>query len=158
MADRPIFAECGCCPIMQSFSLLAFGPSSLIWWIIWGIWTLFKCDSTAENIQGPSGPENAQKSIQQIDDLRTQMANRSRVASILGFGNLDIRSKQGVFYHLQLSLNQYLVKLTKTPTQSFVKMLIDRARKFCPSLLGKSRISYYWLVFWWTAGISALND
>ncbi|MCK0145673.1 YihY/virulence factor BrkB family protein [Arenibacter sp. F26102] len=85
--------------------------------------------------------------------IETQNGNRSTMASILGFGTL-IFGATGVFYHLQLSLNQ-IWQIKPDPDSSIVKMLIDRARSFAFILA----IGFLLLVsFLVTAAISALND
>ncbi|MBC8768872.1 YihY/virulence factor BrkB family protein [Arenibacter sp. BSSL-BM3] len=95
---------------------------------------------------------DAAESIQ-IMMMETQNGNRSMMASILGFGTL-IFGATGVFYHLQLSLNQ-IWQIKPDPDSNIVKMLIDRARSFAFILV----IGFLLLVsFLVTAAISALND
>ncbi|MBU2948869.1 YihY/virulence factor BrkB family protein [Zobellia uliginosa] len=84
--------------------------------------------------------------------IETQNEDRSAVASILGIGTL-IFGATGVFYHLQLSLNQ-IWKVKPNPDSTFIKMLIDRARSFAFIVA----IGFLLLVsFLVTAAISALN-
>ncbi|MDO6519578.1 YihY/virulence factor BrkB family protein [Zobellia uliginosa] len=84
--------------------------------------------------------------------IETQNKDRSTVASILGIGTL-IFGATGVFYHLQLSLNQ-IWEVDPKPDSNFVKMLIDRARSFAFILA----IGFLLLIsFLVTAAISALN-
>ncbi|WP_276165364.1 YihY/virulence factor BrkB family protein [Zobellia alginiliquefaciens] len=84
--------------------------------------------------------------------VETQNENRSTIASILGIGTL-IFGATGVFYHLQLSLNQ-IWQVQPHPDSSFIKMLMDRARSFAFIVA----IGFLLLVsFLVTAAISALN-
>ncbi|MCM4171719.1 YihY/virulence factor BrkB family protein [Arenibacter sp. TNZ] len=116
---------------------------------IWGI-DIVQGELTAE-ISKALG-QDAAESIQTMM-IETQSGNRSRVASILGFGTL-IFGATGVFYHLQLSLNQ-IWQIKPDPNSNLVKMLIDRARSFAFILV----IGFLLLIsFLVTAGISALND
>lgn len=59
--------------------------------------------------------------------VETQTGNRSTIATILGVAVL-IFGATGVFYHLQLSLNQ--VWQVKEPKFDWKKLLLDRARSF----------------------------
>ncbi|MUH35555.1 YihY/virulence factor BrkB family protein [Zobellia amurskyensis] len=84
--------------------------------------------------------------------IETQNKDRSTVASILGIGTL-IFGATGVFYHLQLSLNQ-IWGVEPKPDSNFLKMLIDRARSFAFILA----IGFLLLIsFLITTAISALN-
>ncbi|MEO8932757.1 MAG: YihY/virulence factor BrkB family protein [Xanthomarina sp.] len=60
--------------------------------------------------------------------METQNAEKSTIATILGIVTL-IFGATGVFYHLQLSLNQ-IWQVTSGNSMSFVKMLWSRARSF----------------------------
>lgn len=60
--------------------------------------------------------------------METQNENKSTLATILGLGIL-VFGATGVFYHLQLSLNQ-IWKITGKNDMSFWKMVLDRARSF----------------------------
>ena len=94
---------------------------------------------------------DAAESIQTMM-METQNGNRSTIASILGFATM-IFGATGVFYHLQLSLNQ-IWQIKPDPNSNFMKMLIDRARSFAFILA----IGFLLLVsFLVTAAISALN-
>ncbi|CAZ95128.1 YihY/virulence factor BrkB family protein [Zobellia galactanivorans] len=84
--------------------------------------------------------------------IETQNKDRSTIASILGIGTL-VFGATGVFYHLQLSLNQ-IWEVDPKPDSNFIKMLIDRARSFAFILA----IGFLLLIsFLVTAAISALN-
>ncbi|MBU2975538.1 YihY/virulence factor BrkB family protein [Zobellia sp. B3R18] len=84
--------------------------------------------------------------------IETQNEDRSTIASILGIGTL-IFGATGVFYHLQLSLNQ-IWQVQPNPDSSILKMLIDRARSFAFILA----IGFLLLIsFLVTTAISALN-
>ncbi|MGY0392857.1 YihY/virulence factor BrkB family protein [Bizionia sp. KMM 8389] len=95
---------------------------------------------------------NAADSIQSMM-VETQNSEKSTLATILGVGTL-IFGATGVFYHLQLSLNQ-IWQIDSENNMSFGKMLLDRARSFAFILA----IGFLMLVsFLVTAAISVLND
>ncbi|MCM4163269.1 MULTISPECIES: YihY/virulence factor BrkB family protein [unclassified Arenibacter] len=95
---------------------------------------------------------DAAESIQTMI-LETQTGNSSEIASILGVGIL-IFGATGVFYHLQLSLNQ-IWRIKPDPNLNIIKILIDRARSFAFILV----IGFLLLVsFLITTAISALNE
>lgn len=84
--------------------------------------------------------------------VETQNSEKSTIATILGIGTL-IFGATGVFYHLQLSLNQ-IWKIGSENSMSFVKMLLDRARSFAFILA----IGFLMLIsFLVTTVISVLN-
>ncbi len=82
----------------------------------------------------------------------TQEGDKSLISTIIGIGTL-VFGASGVFYHLQLSLNQ-IWRIDAAPQQTFWRMLINRARSFTFILV----IGFLLLVsFIFTAGISALT-
>ncbi len=83
----------------------------------------------------------------------TQSENKNIVATVLGICTL-VFGATGVFYHLQLSLNQiWCVEVDKK--SSIIKMLIDRTRSFAFILA----VGFLLLIsFMVTTAISALND
>ncbi len=84
--------------------------------------------------------------------IETQTGNRSTISTILGITVL-IFGATGVFYHLQLSLNQiWQVRQSKF---QWKKLLIDRARSFAFILVMGFLLLISFLV---TAAISALTD
>ncbi len=94
---------------------------------------------------------DAAESIQAMM-LETQTGNSSEIANILGVGIL-IFGATGVFYHLQLSLNQ-IWRIKPDPNSNIIKMLVDRARSFAFILA----IGFLLLIsFLITTAISALN-
>jgi len=116
---------------------------------IWGI-EIVQGELTDEISQALG--RDAAESIQTMM-VETQTGNKSKISSILGIGVL-IFGATGVFYHLQLSLNQ-IWQIKPNPNSSILKMLIDRARSFTFILA----IGFLLLVsFLVTASISALND
>jgi membrane protein len=85
--------------------------------------------------------------------LQTQNNDKSTLATMLGIATL-IFGATGVFYHLQLSLNQ-IWKISPENSFSFMKMILDRARSFAFILA----IGFLLLIsFLVTAAISVLND
>lgn len=95
---------------------------------------------------------NASESIQAMM-VETQNEDKSTLATILGIGVL-IFGATGVFYHLQLSLNQ-IWEIKPKPNSGFIKTIIDRARSFVFIIV----IGFLLLIsFIITAGISALNS
>ncbi|QYJ68741.1 YihY/virulence factor BrkB family protein [Flavobacterium litorale] len=95
---------------------------------------------------------NASESIQAMM-VETQNEDKSTLATILGIGVL-IFGATGVFYHLQLSLNQ-IWEIKPKPDSGFIKTIIDRARSFVFIIV----IGFLLLIsFIITAGISALNS
>jgi membrane protein len=94
---------------------------------------------------------DAAESIQAMM-LETQTGNSSEIANVLGVGIL-IFGATGVFYHLQLSLNQ-IWRIKPDPNSNIIKMLVDRARSFAFILA----IGFLLLIsFLITTAISALN-
>ncbi|EGV44416.1 YihY/virulence factor BrkB family protein [Bizionia argentinensis JUB59] len=85
--------------------------------------------------------------------IETQNSEKSTMATILGIGTL-IFGATGVFYHLQLSLNQ-IWKISPENGMSFGKMLLDRARSFAFILAMGFLMLVSFLV---TAIISVLKD
>ncbi|WP_339632874.1 YihY/virulence factor BrkB family protein [Bizionia echini] len=84
--------------------------------------------------------------------VETQNTEKSTLATILGIGTL-IFGATGVFYHLQLSINQ-IWKISSENNMSFGKMLLDRARSFAFILA----IGFLMLIsFLITTAISVLN-
>lgn len=84
--------------------------------------------------------------------METQNEEKSKLATILGLGTL-VFGATGVFYHLQLSLNQ-IWKIVPDNNGSIVKMLLDRTRSFAFIIA----IGFLLLVsFFVTAAISSLN-
>ncbi|HLV39597.1 YihY/virulence factor BrkB family protein [Xanthomarina sp.] len=95
---------------------------------------------------------DAAESIQTMM-LETQSADKSTISTILGIATL-IFGATGVFYHLQLSLNQ-IWKVNSENTMSFGRMLISRARSFAFILA----IGFLLLIsFLVTTAISVLNE
>ncbi|WP_339709151.1 YihY/virulence factor BrkB family protein [uncultured Kriegella sp.] len=85
--------------------------------------------------------------------IETQNNGKSTIATILGIGTL-IFGATGVFYHLQLSLNQ-IWKIKPDTNASIKKMFLDRARSFAFILA----IGFLMLVsFLMTTAISVLNN
>ncbi|TYB77082.1 YihY/virulence factor BrkB family protein [Bizionia myxarmorum] len=84
--------------------------------------------------------------------VETQNSEKSALATILGIGTL-IFGATGVFYHLQLSLNQ-IWNVNSENSMTFVKMLIDRARSFAFILAMGFLLLISFLV---TTAISVLN-
>lgn len=83
----------------------------------------------------------------------TQSGNKNTVATILGICTL-IFGATGVFYHLQLSLNQ-IWGVEASKRSGFIKMLIDRTRSFAFILVVGFLLLISFIV---TTAISALND
>jgi membrane protein len=82
----------------------------------------------------------------------TQDGEKNLVSTIIGIGTL-VFGASGVFYHLQLSLNQ-IWKIDSASQQTFWRMLINRARSFTLILI----VGFLLLIsFIITAGISALT-
>ena len=85
--------------------------------------------------------------------IETQTNGKSTVATIIGIGIL-IFGATGVFYHLQLSLNE-IWQIKPDNDTGFFKMLLDRARSFAFILV----IGFLLLIsFMVTTAISALNN
>ena len=85
--------------------------------------------------------------------IETQSNGKSTVATIIGIGIL-IFGATGVFYHLQLSLNE-IWQIKPNNDTGFFKMLLDRARSFAFILV----IGFLLLIsFMVTTAISALNN
>ncbi len=96
--------------------------------------------------------QSARESIQTMM-AETQNEDKSTLATILGIGVL-IFGATGVFYHLQLSLNQ-IWKVDPETNSGFLKTLIDRARSFVFIIV----IGFLLLIsFIITAAISVLNS
>jgi len=70
---------------------------------------------------------DAANSIQSMM-VDTQNEDKNTIATILGIGTL-IFGATGVFYHLQISLNQ-IWEVTSNDTVSYKKIVLDRARSF----------------------------
>ena len=82
----------------------------------------------------------------------TRDGEKNLISTVIGIGTL-IFGASGVFYHLQLSLNQ-IWRIDSTPQLTFWRMLINRARSFTFILV----IGFLLLIsFMITAGISALT-
>jgi len=95
---------------------------------------------------------DAANSIQSMM-VDTQNEDKNTIATILGIGTL-IFGATGVFYHLQISLNQ-IWEVTSNDTVSYKKIVLDRARSFAFILV----IGFLLLIsFLVTAAISALNN
>ncbi|OBX21141.1 MULTISPECIES: YihY/virulence factor BrkB family protein [Bizionia] len=95
---------------------------------------------------------DAAESIQAMM-VETQNNEKSTLATILGIGTL-IFGATGVFYHLQISINQ-IWKIGSENSLGIWKMILDRARSFAFILA----IGFLMLIsFLVTAIISALND
>lgn len=85
--------------------------------------------------------------------IETQNTEKSTLATILGIGTL-IFGATGVFYHLQLSLNE-IWQIKPDASKGFLKMILDRARSFAFILA----IGFLLLIsFIVTTVISALNE
>ncbi|PQV49025.1 membrane protein [Jejuia pallidilutea] len=85
--------------------------------------------------------------------LDTQNKEKNTIATILGIGTL-IFGATGVFYHLQISLNQ-IWEITSNDKINYKKIVLDRARSFAFILV----IGFLLLIsFLVTAAISALNS
>ncbi|WP_313789986.1 YihY/virulence factor BrkB family protein [Flagellimonas maritima] len=116
---------------------------------IWGV-EIVQGQLTRE-ISNALGQDAAQ-SIQSIM-VETQNDKKSTLATILGIATL-IFGATGVFYHLQLSLNE-IWNLRPNPKSNMLKLLIDRARSFAFIVV----IGFLLLIsFLMTTAISALND
>lgn len=82
----------------------------------------------------------------------TQDGDKNLISTLIGIGTL-VFGATGVFYHLQLSLNQ-IWQIDSAPQQKFWRMLINRARSLTFILV----IGFLLLIsFIVTAGISALT-
>jgi membrane protein len=85
--------------------------------------------------------------------METQTDGKSTIATLLGITTL-IFGATGVFYHLQLSLNE-IWQIKPNENTGFLKMLLDRARSFAFILA----IGFLLLIsFIVTTAISALNN
>ncbi len=116
---------------------------------IWGV-DIVQGKLTDE-ISRALGPEAA-ASIQSMM-LDTLNEKKNTIATILGVATL-IFGATGVFYHLQISLNQ-IWKINTSTNVSYFKMLLDRARSFAFILA----IGFLLLIsFLVTAAISSLNN
>ncbi|WP_111309670.1 YihY/virulence factor BrkB family protein [Confluentibacter sediminis] len=116
---------------------------------IWGV-DIIQGHLTDE-ISGALGRDTAD-SIQAMM-VETQNNDKSTLATILGVATL-VFGATGVFYHLQLSLNQ-IWRIAPSSNSSFKKMILDRARSFAFILA----IGFLLLIsFLITTAISALND
>ncbi|WP_117882335.1 YihY/virulence factor BrkB family protein [Aureibaculum luteum] len=83
----------------------------------------------------------------------TQEGDKNLISTIIGVGTL-LFGASGVFYHLQISLNQ-IWKIDSAPQQKFWRMLLNRARSFTFILV----IGFLLLIsFIITAGLSALAN
>ncbi|MBJ2174336.1 YihY/virulence factor BrkB family protein [Aureibaculum sp. A20] len=83
----------------------------------------------------------------------TQDSEKNLISTIIGIGTL-LFGASGVFYHLQISLNQ-IWKIDSAPQQKFWRMLLNRARSFTFILV----IGFLLLIsFIITAGLSALTN
>ena len=95
--------------------------------------------------------QNASESIQTMM-LETQNENKSTLATILGISVL-VFAATGVFYHLQLSLNQ-IWEVKPNASSGFLKTVIDRVRSFVFIVV----IGFLLLIsFIITAAIAVLN-
>ncbi|MBS9464282.1 YihY/virulence factor BrkB family protein [Flagellimonas sp. 389] len=104
-----------------------------------------------QEITNALGSDTAQ-SIQNII-VETRDSNKNGIATILGIATL-IYGATGVFYHLQLSLNE-IWNLQPNPKSTALKLLIDRAKSFAFILA----IGFLLLIsFFITAAIAALRD
>ncbi|MDY7394965.1 YihY/virulence factor BrkB family protein [Aureibaculum sp. 2210JD6-5] len=83
----------------------------------------------------------------------TQEGDKNLISTIIGIGTL-IFGASGVFYHLQLSLNQ-IWRIDSAPQQTFWRMLINRARSFTFILVLGFLLLISFIV---TTGISALTN
>jgi membrane protein len=116
---------------------------------IWGV-DIVQGKLTDE-ISKALGPEAA-ASIQSMM-LDTLNEKKNTIATILGVATL-IFGATGVFYHLQISLNQ-IWKINTSTNVSYFKMLLDRVRSFAFILA----IGFLLLIsFLVTAAISSLNN
>lgn len=116
---------------------------------VWGV-EIVQGQLTSE-ISGALG-RDAADAIQTMM-IETQNNGKSTIATILGIGTL-IFGATGVFYHLQLSLNQ-IWKIKPDSNASIKKMFLDRARSFAFILA----IGFLMLVsFLMTTAISVLNN
>src|SRR5690554_2799330 len=95
---------------------------------------------------------DAAESIQTMM-IETQNENKSTMATILGIATL-IFGATGVFYHLQLSLNQ-IWQVGSENSMTFLKMLWSRARSFAFILAMDFLLLISFLI---TAAISVLTD
>ncbi|WP_370100508.1 YihY/virulence factor BrkB family protein [Xanthomarina gelatinilytica] len=95
---------------------------------------------------------DAAESIQTMM-IETQNENKSTMATILGIATL-IFGATGVFYHLQLSLNQ-IWQVGSENSMTFLKMLLSRARSFAFILAMGFLLLISFLI---TAAISVLTD
>lgn len=95
---------------------------------------------------------DAAESIQTMM-IETQNENKSTMATILGIATL-IFGATGVFYHLQLSLNQ-IWQVSSENSMTFLKMLWSRARSFAFILAMGFLLLISFLI---TAAISVLTD
>jgi len=94
---------------------------------------------------------DAAESIQSMM-IETQNEEKNTIATILGIGTL-IFGATGVFYHLQISLNQ-IWDVTSNGKINFLKIVLDRARSFAFVLV----IGFLLLIsFLVTTAISTLN-
>ncbi|MCX7547214.1 YihY/virulence factor BrkB family protein [Xanthomarina sp. F1114] len=84
--------------------------------------------------------------------IETQNESKSTLATILGIITL-VFGATGVFYHLQLSLNQ-IWKVSEENTMSFGRMLLSRARSFAFILAMGFLLLISFLI---TTAISVLN-
>jgi len=85
--------------------------------------------------------------------VETQNPEKSTMATLLGIGTL-IFGATGVFYHLQISLNQ-IWDVNSSGKMSFLKIILDRARSFAFILV----IGFLFLIsFILTTAISALTS
>ncbi len=96
--------------------------------------------------------QDAAQSIQAII-ANTQGGNKSTLSTIIGIGTL-IFGATGIFYHLQLSLNE-IWDIKVHPKSNIKKLIADRARSFGFVLV----LGFLLLVsFILTTAISVLND
>ncbi|MFV0570955.1 MAG: YihY/virulence factor BrkB family protein [Xanthomarina gelatinilytica] len=95
---------------------------------------------------------DAAESIQTMM-IETQNENKITMATILGIATL-IFGATGVFYHLQLSLNQ-IWQVGSKNSMTFLKMLCSRARSFAFILAMRFLLLISFLI---TAAISVLTD
>lgn len=85
--------------------------------------------------------------------VETQNEKKSLVATALGLLTL-LYGATGVFYHLQLSINE-IWNLKPNPKSTFIKLLLDRARSFAFIMVVGFLLLISFIV---TAAITALND
>ena len=96
--------------------------------------------------------QDAAESIKSII-ANTQGGNKSTISTIIGIGTL-IFGATGIFYQLQISLNQ-IWNIKVKPKSNILKLIIDRARSFGFVLV----IGFLLLVsFVLTTAISVLNE